>query len=231
MPIDNLKELEQKLTIEFSNRDLLLNAFVHRSYLNENPGFHLESNERLEFLGDACLELAVSEYLFQQYPEHPEGDLTNFRSAVVNTQSLAETSRTLTLGAYLLLSKGEEAGKGRDSEYLLANTFEALLGAIYLEFGYEAVQKVVHDYITPKLDAIIKNQLYKDTKSKLQELAQEVLSVTPHYEVLEEWGPDHQKTFKVGAFIGKKQVGVGEGLSKQRAELAAAQKALEEWEA
>lgn len=222
--------IEQKLNISFSNKDLLMHAFVHRSYLNENPGFHLESNERLEFLGDACLELIVSEYLYKKYPNEPEGNLTNYRSALVNTQSLAETSRSLDLGSYLLLSKGEEAGNGRDSEYLLANTFEAFLGAIYLEFGYDQTAEVVYAHVTSKLDHIIENNLYKDAKSKLQELSQEVLSITPHYDVLHEWGPDHQKTFNVGAFLGKKQVGVGEGSSKQKAEIAAAQNALEEWE-
>lgn len=225
-----LEELEKKLNLQFTNTDLLTNAFVHRSYLNENPEFHLPSNERLEFLGDACLELAVSEFLFNQYPTNPEGDLTNFRSALVNTRSLAETAHELGLGDYLLLSRGEEAGNGRQSEYLLANTFEALLGAIYLEFGFEKVQQIVLTYLTPKLQNIIQNRLYKDAKSKLQELAQEVLSITPHYDIIDEWGPDHQKNFRVGAFIGKKQVGTGEGSSKQKAELAAAENALEQWE-
>ncbi len=226
----SLESLEEKLGINFQNKDLLLNAFIHRSYLNENPRFHLQSNERLEFLGDACLELAVSEHLFRTYPENPEGDLTNYRSAIVNTQSLADCARQLDLGAYLLLSRGEAASNGRNSEYLLANTFEALLGAIYLEFGYQKVTEVVHNYVTIKLEHIIQNKLYKDAKSKLQELSQEVLNVTPHYEVLEEWGPDHQKTFKVGVFLGKKQVGAGEGSSKQKAEIEAAQTALEDWE-
>lgn len=226
----SLESLEEKLGINFQNKDLLLNAFIHRSYLNENPRFHLQSNERLEFLGDACLELAVSEHLFRTYPENPEGDLTNYRSAIVNTQSLADCARQLDLGAYLLLSRGEAASNGRNSQYLLANTFEALLGAIYLEFGYQKVTEVVHNYVTIKLEHIIQNKLYKDAKSKLQELSQEVLNVTPHYEVLEEWGPDHQKTFKVGVFLGKKQVGAGEGSSKQKAEIEAAQTALEDWE-
>lgn len=224
------ENLEKNLQLHFDNKDLLKNAFIHRSYLNENLIYRGDSNERLEFLGDACLELAVSEYLFRTYPDKPEGDLTNFRSAVVNTQSLAETAKELDLGSHLLLSKGEEAGNGRESHYLLANTFEALLGAIYLEFGYSEVQRIVETYITSKVQHIVENKLYKDAKSKLQELAQEVLSITPHYEILEEWGPDHQKTFKVGAYLGKKMVGEGEGSSKQKAEIAAAQSALEEWE-
>ncbi len=230
MASEHLENLEKKLDLTFADKELLHNAFVHRSYLNENPSYQGDSNERLEFLGDACLELVVSEYLFRHYPDNPEGDLTNFRSAVVNTNSLADTARELNLGAYLHLSRGEEAGNGRNSNYLLANTFEALLGAIYLEFGYETVASVVHTYITSKLEHIVSNKLYKDAKSKLQEMAQEVLSITPHYEILKEWGPDHQKTFEVGAFLGKKQVGLGEGSSKQKAELAAAQQALEEWE-
>lgn len=230
MSQQSLSDLEKKLGVNFTNQDLLLNAFIHRSYLNENPKFHLGSNERLEFLGDACLELAVSEHLFTTYPDNPEGDLTNYRSAIVNTQSLADTARTLGLGEYLLLSRGEAASNGRNSEYLLANTFEALLGAIYLEFGYTKVTEIVHNYVTVKLEYIIEQKLYKDAKSKLQELSQELLSVTPHYQVMEEWGPDHHKTFKVGVFLGKKLVGEGEGSSKQKAELEAAQAALEEWE-
>lgn len=228
---DQFEKLQKQLNLTFSNPELLKNAFIHRSYLNESSDYTGDSNERLEFLGDACLELAVSEYLFSKYPDKPEGDLTNFRSAVVNTNSLADTARELDLGSFLLLSKGEEAGNGRDSNYLLANTFEALLGAIYLEFGYETIQQFVVTHICSKLDHIVKNKLYKDAKSKLQELSQDVLSITPHYDILEQWGPDHQKMFKVGAFLGKKQVGVGEGSSKQKAEISAAQQALEEWEA
>lgn len=226
----NLSELEKKLDINFTDRDLLLNAFVHRSYLNEHPNFDLSSNERLEFLGDACLELAFSEYLFLTYPDRPEGDLTSFRSAIVNTVSLAETARALNLGEYLLLSKGEEESDGRNSEYLLANAFEALLGAAYLEKGFDAVKKIVDNFLAPKLEEIVKNELYKDAKSKFQELAQETKGITPHYLVLEEWGPDHDKNFKVAVFVGKSKHGEGEGQSKQKAELAAASDALAQWE-
>lgn len=228
MPPVELKNLEEKIGIEFKDQSLLLNAFVHRSYLNEHPNFHLSSNERLEFLGDACLELIVSEYLYQNYPKRPEGDLTNFRSALVNTKSLAQTAQKLNLGEYLLLSKGEEESGGRTSEYLLANTFEALLGAIYLEKGFEKAAMVVEKFLIVKLSEIVANEAYKDAKSKLQEIAQEKFLITPHYEVLKEWGPDHDKHFRVGAFVGKKRLAVGEGASKQKAELDAAQKALEE---
>lgn len=225
----NFKELEKKIGLNFENQELLTNAFVHRSYLNEHPEFDFQSNERLEFLGDACLELVVSEYLYQNYPGHPEGDLTNYRSAVVNTVSLAETAKWLKLGNYLLLSKGEEESGGRESEYLLANTFEALLGAIYLGKGYAAVQEVVGKFLLPKLPAILKSEAYKDAKSKLQEIAQEAMAITPHYQILSEWGPDHNKHFLVGVFVGKKKLDEGEGASKQKAELNAAENALVSW--
>lgn len=229
--IDNEKfnPLQQQINIKFKDLRLLQNAFIHRSYLNEDPSLGLSSNERLEFLGDACLELIISEYLFKAYPDRGEGALTSYRSAVVNTASLAETARRLKLGDYLLMSKGEEASGGRESEHLSANTFEALLGAIYLEHGYEAAKKFVNNYIIPKIEPIVKNQSYRDSKSYFQELAQETVNITPHYDVLEESGPDHDKLFKVGALVGKKLVGVGKGSSKQRAELAAAEDALEKW--
>lgn len=226
---NRLKRLEQTIGINLTNRELFLNAFVHRSYLNEHPNFHLSSNERLEFLGDACLELIVSEYLYQNYPHRPEGDLTNFRSALVNTNSLAQTATSLHLGEYLLLSKGEEESGGRTSEYLLANTFEALLGAIYLEKGFEKARMVVENFLIVKLPEIVANEAYKDAKSKLQEIVQEKLLITPHYEVLEEWGPDHDKHFRVGVLVGKKRLAVGEGASKQKAEINAAENALENW--
>lgn len=223
-------KLEKQLNIKFSDKDLLQNAFVHRSYLNEHPDFHLPSNERLEFLGDACLELIVSDYLYDQYPEESEGVLTNFRSALVNTESLAETARKLKLGSYLLLSKGEEDGGGRDSDHLLANTFEALLGACYLEHGYPYVKNLVEKHLLFKLPDIIAAQAFKDPKSKFQELTQEVLKLTPQYRVLKDWGPDHSKCFQVAVYVGSKMWGVGEGNSKQQAELEAAQDALCEWD-
>lgn len=188
------------------------------------------SNERLEFLGDACLELSVSEHLYKNFPNSSEGELTNYRSSIVNTESLAETAKKLKLGNYLFLSKGEDESGGRNSSYLLANTFEALLGAIYLEEGYESVQKTVEKFLLPKLPKIIALEAFKDSKSKLQEMAQETLNLTPSYKVLMEWGPDHNKSFKVAVLTGKKELGVGEGKSKQKAEEAAARNALDKWE-
>ena len=225
----DFKELEDRLGLYFQSEDLLTNAFVHRSYPNEHPECVFQSNERLEFLGDAALELVVSEYLYHAYPEQEEGDLTNYRSAIVNTASLAETAKKLHLGEFLLLAKGEEDGGGRESEYLLANTFEALLGAIYLDKGYEAAKSVVKKVLLPKLPEIVKNEAYIDAKSKLQEIAQEVMSITPHYQVLSEKGPDHDKQFLVGVFVGRKKLGQGQGSSKQRAEIDAAENALKEW--
>ena len=227
--LKDFKKLEQQLDLQFENQELLINAFVHRSYLNEHPGFKLESNERLEFLGDACLELIVSEHLYYVYPNRAEGDLTNYRSAIVNTISLAETAKEIGLGNYLLLSKGEEDSNGRESEYLLANTFEALLGAIYLDQGYNAAKVIVEKVLLPKLAKIVETESYVDAKSKLQEVTQDVMSITPHYKVISELGPDHEKKFCVKVFAGKKELGQGEGSSKQRAELDAAENALREW--
>lgn len=223
-------KIEQELSLQFNNPEILTNAFIHRSYLNEGGSVDLPSNERLEFLGDACLELIVSEHLYHTYPNEPEGVLTNYRSALVNTQSLAETAQQLNLGGYLMMSKGEEEGGGRESEHLLANTFEALIGAIYLDQGFDTVKGVVEKHLLPKLPAIIETGAHRDTKSLFQEIAQERVSLTPHYRVLDEWGPDHNKNFKVGAYLGKQKAGEGIGASKQRAELAAAEDALERWQ-
>lgn len=229
--MDNqFNQLEKQLGIQFKDKQILTQAFIHRSYLNENLVVNRTSNERLEYLGDACLELAVSEYLYHTYPQEDEGTLTSYRSALVNTTSLAETAREINLGKYLLLSKGEEESGGRDSDYLLANTFEALLGAIYLTHGFKVVQDVLKKHLIPKITRIVATQSYKDAKSKLQELAQETMMVTPTYKVLDERGPDHDKNFEVGVFVGKKKIGAGQGSSKQKAEIVAAQNALENWE-
>lgn len=226
---NRLDKLQQKLNLRFTNKALLMNAFVHRSYLNEIKRKDLSSNERLEFLGDACLELIVSEHLYQNYPQEPEGVLTNYRAALVNTSSLAETARQLDLGRYLLLSKGEEEGGGRESEHLLANTFEALIGALYLDQGYRTTQEFVKKHLLPKLPEIIRTGAYRDAKSVFQEIAQEKTSITPHYQVLEEWGPDHDKNFRVGVFLGRKKIAEGTGSSKQKAEISAAENALKKW--
>lgn len=217
------------LTINLTDFDILQNAFVHRSYLNENRKFHLPSNERLEFLGDACLELVVSEFLYKNYPHDPEGILTSYRGALVNTESLAESAKLLDLGKYLLLSRGEEDGGGRESHYLLANTLEALIGAIYLDQGYDAAAILIHTYITNKLTHIIAEERFRDPKSKLQEKTQAYYGVTPQYEVTSEIGPDHHKIFTVAVKLNSNIVGSGKGSSKQKAELDAAKNAVSNW--
>ena len=228
--MDNtLNKLEQKLNLNFTDKSLLRMAFIHRSYLNEHAEEKSPHNERLEFLGDAVLGLIVSEHLYKKYPEHPEGDLTNFRSSLVNARMLSKAASALELGTYLYLSKGEEATGGRQRQYILANTFEALIGAIYLDLGLQKVTDFVKKYLLIYLTEIIEKKLYKDYKSLLQEKSQEVLNVTPNYRVLEETGPDHAKMFKIAVFLSKKRAAVGAGNSKQSAEQEAARVALENW--
>lgn len=222
---DQLKKLEKSLNLEFTNKDLLKKALCHRSYLNEN-NFHLNHNERLEFLGDAVLELIVTEYLFNHYPEKPEGDLTDWRAALVNTKMLAEVAEELDLFQYLLLSKGERDKQGRSKQYILADAFEALIGAIYLDQGRAATKKFIEDCLLTKLSKIISLELFKDPKSELQEIAQEAVSITPEYKVLNESGPDHNKEFEIGVFLEEEKIAKGKGSSKQEAEEQAAQKAL-----
>jgi ribonuclease-3 len=213
--------------LEFKNRDLLIEAFCHRSYLNEHPDFYLPHNERLEFLGDAVLELIVTEYLYKKYPEKNEGELTNWRAALVNAKILGEVARELGFNDFLLLSKGEEKETGKARLYILANTFEALIGAIYLDQGYEVAKNFVEkNLIERKLPEIIEKGLFKDPKTRFQEEAQERVRITPTYKVLEEWGPDHAKHFIVGVFLGNELVAKGEGSSKQEAEEEAAKNAL-----
>jgi len=223
----NFELLEKKLGLNFKNKDLLIQAFCHRSYLNENPDFYLSHNERLEFLGDAVLELVVTEELFKNYPEKPEGELTNWRAALVNAKMLSQVAQELSFDNFLLLSKGEEKETGKARQYILANTFEALIGAIYLDLGFEECRLFIKKNLLIKLPEIIEKGLFKDAKSRLQEEAQERLGVTPHYQVLKEWGPDHAKHFVVGVFFDKLLIAQGEGMSKQEAELAAAKNALE----
>jgi len=226
--MSELTELETKLGINFKDRRLLENAFVHRSYLNEKTDFDLPSNERLEFLGDAVLQLVVSEHLFKEFPGEPEGNLTNYRASIVNAKTLSDVSASLGLGQYLLLSRGEEASGGRSRPYLLANTFEALLGVIYLDQGLTVARQFVHQHLIPELQPIIEQDLYKDYKSKLQEMAQEKFSQTPSYKVISEIGPDHAKLFTVGVFLGDREAGRGTGSSKQVAEQEAAKQALDQ---
>jgi ribonuclease-3 len=223
----NFSILEKNLGLEFKNRDLLIEAFCHRSYLNEHPDFHLPHNERLEFLGDAVLELIVTEYLYKKYPEKNEGELTNWRAALVNAKILGELAKDLGFNDFLLLSKGEEKETGKARLYILANTFEALVGAIYLDQGLEVTKDFVEkNLVKKKLPEIIEKGLLKDPKTRFQEEAQERVKITPTYKVLEEWGPDHAKHFIVGVFLGNELIAKGEGSSKQEAEEEAAKNAL-----
>ncbi len=222
----DFRELEKKLNLQFKNKELLIQAFCHRSYLNENPGFRLPHNERLEFLGDAVLELVVSEDLYLNYPEKSEGELTSWRAALVNAKMLAEVARKLSFNDFLLLSKGEAKEEGKSRMYILANAFEAFIGALYLDQGYKASQAFIKKNLISQLPEIIEKKLYKDPKSRFQEEAQERVGITPIYKVLEEWGPDHAKHFLVGVFLGEELVAKGEGSSKQEAELEAAEHAL-----
>ena len=219
--------LEKKLGLNFKNKDLLTQAFTHRSYLNENPDFKLEHNERLEFLGDAVIELIVTEHLYKEYPEKAEGELTNWRAALVNAKMMTSVSEDLGFNDYLLLSRGEAKEGGKARGYILANTFEALLGALYLDSGYHPCDEFIKKYLFINLPKIIKDGSYKDAKSKFQEEAQEKVSVTPSYKVLKESGPDHEKIFIVGVFLDKELVAEGKGSSKQEAEEAAAELALD----
>ncbi|MCX6723759.1 MAG: ribonuclease III [Candidatus Staskawiczbacteria bacterium] len=219
--------LEKKLGTKFKDKNLLRQAFTHRSYLNENPGLKLEHNERLEFLGDAVMELIVTEHLYKDYPEKMEGDLTNWRAALVNAKMLTSVAEELGFNDFLLLSRGEAKELGKARAYILANTFEAFLGAFYLDSGYKPCDEFIKKYLLKNLAGIIKDGSYKDAKSKFQEEAQERTSITPNYKVMNESGPDHEKTFVVGVFLGKELVAEGRGSSKQEAEEAAAELALE----
>lgn len=219
--------LEKKLKIKFKNKDLLTQAFVHRSYLNENPKFYLSHNERLEFLGDAVLELVVTEYLFKKYPKKPEGELTNWRAALVNARILSEIAQNLGFNDFLLLSRGEAKETGKARQYILANTIEAFIGALYLDKKYNACQKFIEKEVIKELSRIIESRSFKDAKSLFQEKAQETVGITPTYKVIKEWGPDHARHFVIGVFLRDELVSEGEGSSKQEAEEKAAKNALE----
>ena len=221
----NLKEFAQKISVTFKNEDLLTQVFVHRSYLNENPGFKLDHNERLEFLGDAVLELIVTENLYLALP-NPEGELTNIRSALVRGQMLSTIADTLGMDQYLYLSRGEAKSSGKARQLILANAFEALIGAIYLDQGYEAASNFIKRNILNHLQEVIEQKTYLDPKSHLQEIAQAQTGITPTYKVLSESGPDHDKKFEVGCFLDNTLIGKGVGSSKQTAESAAAADSL-----
>ena len=218
--------LQKKIGVSFTNIQLLEQALLHRSYLNENSDCKLDHNERLEFLGDAVLELAVTEYLFKHY-DNPEGELTAWRAALVNGKMLAKIADSLDIGKYLMLSKGEAQDKGRARQYILANTFEAIIGAIYLDQGYDIVKQFIQENVLDKLDEVLEKELYVDAKSKFQEKAQEKNGVTPEYKVLSESGPDHDKHFTIGVYLSKELVAKGKGASKQSAQQKAAQAGLD----
>lgn len=223
---NDLGKLEKILGVTFANKEHLLSAVTHRSYLNEHRGATQDHNERLEFLGDAVLELAVTDYLFRKYAEKPEGELTAVRAALVNTISLAEASQKLGINEFMLMSKGEAKDTGRARQYILANAFEAMIGAIYLDQGYEAAKDFIANQLFPKTDRIVEKRLWQDAKSRFQELAQEKLSVTPTYETISQEGPDHDRVFTIGVFLKNDQVATGQGRSKQEGEQVAAEAAI-----
>lgn len=218
---------EKNIGVTFTDYELLAQAFIHRSFLNENPRLGLEHNERLEFLGDAVLELGVTDFLYKTYPKSPEGELTSYRAALVNSVSLASLAEEIHMNDYLFLSKGEAKDTGKARQYILANAFEALLGAIYLDQGYEVAEQFLARFLYPKVEEIVKKKLWRDSKSLVQEKSQEHLNVTPSYKVVKETGPDHDKRFVIGIYFGTEKVAEGKGRSKQEAEQDAARSALE----
>jgi ribonuclease-3 len=214
---------------EFNDPELILTAFTHRSYMNEHKKSAREHNERLEFLGDAVLELVVTEYLFNNYSE-PEGILTNWRSALVRTESIGAASVRLEYEKMLRLSRGEKQGSERARQQILANTFEAVIGAVYLDQGYEASKKIIMDHILSTFEEILETGSWRDPKSRLQEVAQSIDGMTPVYKVLAEEGPDHDKIFTLGVYVGKTLLGKGTGSSKQNAQQKAAEAALNKYQ-
>jgi ribonuclease-3 len=223
----DVKGFADKLGLTFNSLELLEQAFTHRSYLNEHRDETLVHNERLEFLGDAVLELVVTRYLFEAFPTETEGDLTAYRAALVNTNTISMVASTLGMNEYLMLSRGEAKDTGRARQYILANTFESVVGAVYLDQGYDAAAKFIGDTIFPLTAEIVSKKLWQDDKSHFQEEAQERASITPTYKIVAESGPDHDKHFTVGVFLGAERIAEGEGKSKQEAEQAAAQAALQ----
>jgi ribonuclease III len=225
-------EFQQHIATTFSDISLLQTALTHRSYVNEYRGGPIEHNERLEFLGDAVLELVVTDFLYKKFPDKPEGDLTSYRAALVNTNTLSEAATKLGANEYLRLSKGESRDTGRARQFILANAFEAIIGALYLDQGYAAAHSFIDRTILPLTDDMVQKRLWQDAKSRFQEVAQERVSVTPSYQLLLETGPDHDKLFRVGVFLNDECVAHGEGKSKQEAEQQAAANGLlaKEWE-
>lgn len=225
--MNDFNQLQERIGVKFNNENLLKQSLVHRSYINEHQDFPLGHNERLEFLGDAVLEIIVTEYLFDKYPDEPEGELTNWRASLVNAKMLSSIADELGLEENLFLSKGEARDNGSKArQFILADAIEALIGAIYIDQGMRIARKFVIRFVLSKLDHILENRLYFDPKSKFQELSQEKYGVTPHYKVLSESGPDHKKIFEVGLYIGEEFIVKAKGSSKQEAQVEAASKGL-----
>lgn len=230
--MEKYSAFEQKLNIEFQNKSLLQQAFIHRSYINEHKGTDLEHNERLEFLGDAVLELVVTDFLFEKYPDVAEGRLTAYRSALVRTESISAAARAMGMNDLLMLSKGESRDEGKARDYILANTFESFVGAVYLDRGYDAARSIIKDALFDTIEEIIAEGSWRDAKSYVQEKAQEIYAETPRYELVSSEGPDHDKNFVMAIYFGDKEIAEGAGNSKQKAQQDAAQKAIqsEGWE-
>ncbi len=226
MPAKNLKAVETKLNVKFKDSNFLFVALTHRSYLNEHRDTP-EHNERLEFLGDAVLELIITDILYHLMPQTTEGKMTSIRAALVRKENLVKAAETLSLGEHLYLSKGEEQTGGRANSYILANTVEAIIGALYLDQGLESCRTFIESFILPSFNNIMSEHLYRDAKSYLQELSQDRLKLTPTYQILQEEGPDHQKIFTAGVYFDEEQQGTGSGNSKRAAELQAAEDALQ----
>lgn len=222
----SINELQDRIGVRFRDEIHILTSITHRSYLNEHREAKQGHNERYEFLGDAILELVVTDFLFHKYPEKPEGELTAIRAALVNTNSLADVAGSLELSPFLLLSKGEEKDTGRARQYILANAFESIIGAIYLDQGYDAAKEFIARNLFDKTETIVAKRLWQDAKSRFQELAQEQTNITPNYDTLGQTGPDHDRVFTVGVYLGKEKIAEGKGRSKQEAEQAAAESGI-----
>jgi ribonuclease-3 len=227
--MENLNKFFKIIKYSPKNETLFVEALTHRSYANDNRDKEVKNNERIEYLGDAVLELVVTEFLFTKFPNYPEGDLTSFRSALVRTESLAEEALRLKFGEFIQMSSGEEATGGRTRPYILANATEAIIGAIYLDSGYKSAKEFILREICHKADVIVEKRLDVDAKSKFQEIAQDEFKITPTYELLDSKGPDHKKIFTMAAMISSFKIAEGEGESKQIAEQNAAQAALNDW--
>jgi len=222
----DFNDFEKKVKIVFKDKNLLKQSFIHRSYINENPNTGLSHNERLEFLGDAVLELVVTDFLYKKYPNYTEGELTAVRSSLVNAITVSDTALNIGMNDFLLLSKGESKDNGKARQYILANTFEAFIGAVFLDQGYKVADEFIKKYLLPLTEEIVSKKLWRDAKSLVQEKAQEFIGVTPAYKVLSKSGPDHDKHFTIGITFGDELIAEGKGKSKQEAEQKAAEAAL-----